>query len=90
VITLVAKEAAEEITGAGPYTITLAEVKAIGGEAWRTVLTLTADAEIVTSVLKQRLTAERKSGAERPELEPTSGEEHGVLINDSANNTHVI
>jgi hypothetical protein len=86
VITLVAKEAAEEITGAGPYTVTLVEVERIAGDVKRAVLSLTADGDIVTTVLKRRLASERKNGAEhaepateeypeRPALEPTSGEE---------------
>jgi hypothetical protein len=97
VIALVAKEAAEEITGAGPYSVTLTEVESIGGNARRAVLSLTADGDIVTTVLKQRLTSERKNGQEAPATEEPAvrmheeGMEPAVLDNiGTQNNTHVI
>jgi hypothetical protein len=59
----IAKKAVKEIEGAdGSFSLVLDEVNGFGGTTIRKVVALTADADVVVTVLKGKLTSERKAG----------------------------
>jgi hypothetical protein len=70
-ISYIAKKAVKEIEGAdGSFSLTLDEVNGFGGTAVRKVVALTADADVVVTVLKGKLTSERKAGKTAAEEGP--------------------
>lgn len=49
------------LDGEGEYSVLLTEAEKIGAEAHRRVLSLEADGEIVATMLKKKITTEKKS-----------------------------
>jgi hypothetical protein len=80
----IAKKAVKEIEGKeGTFVLDLAEVNGFGGTTIRNVVSLTADADVVVTVLKGKLTSERKAGktaaaAEEKPAEKTAAELDGL------------
>ena len=79
-IAYVGKKAAAAIEGVqGNITLTLNEVDAIGGQAVREVVAVTANAKVVATVLKGELTSERKAAKSAPAEAPAEDDGRGEL-----------
>lgn len=76
-ISYVAKKASAAIADVpGNIVLTLNEVDRIGGQAIREVVSVTANAKVVATVLKGELTSERKAAKSAPaEPEPNTAED---------------
>ena len=76
IVSYIGRKAVKELDGkTGTFSLTLNRVDGIGGNVVSEVVSLTAGAKVVTTVLKTELTSERKNG--RAEA-PATAEQNGA------------